>query len=106
MSKRTLIELVDGAIVDIDTDQDYTSGCDTCDYGSSYETDINIYYRNRKRDLIRDVSMYSYGICMSDMIKLMINYQEDIKKLRECEVADFIVDRLENEYGCRGLRII
>ena len=105
MSKKVLIELVDGAIVDIDTYQDYTSGCETCDYGSSYETEIFIYYRNRGRDTIRDDSPYKYGIAMSDMIKLVINYQEDIKKLKECEVAEFIKDKLENEYNCCGIEI-
>lgn len=105
MSKKALIELVDGAIVNFETDQDYYSGCETCDYGSSYVTDIDIYYQNKERDTIRDDSMYEYGMSMSDVMKVMLNYQDDIKKLKEDEVAEFLKDKLENEYGCSGLEI-
>lgn len=37
-----LIELVDGGVTNISTDVDYTSGCETCDWGATYVNEYNI----------------------------------------------------------------
>lgn len=103
--KKALIQLVDGSILDIDVDQGYVPGCETCDYGSCYTTDLIIRYNNKSCDVISDESMYEYGMSLSDIMKILLNYQEDIKTLKEIEVAEFIKNKLESEYGYNDLEI-
>ncbi|HFL3696705.1 hypothetical protein [Clostridioides difficile] len=105
MNDKVLIQLINGAIVDITTEQEYVSGCETCDYGSCYTTDLRIIYKNKKTDIIRDDSMYDYGMSLSDIMKVILNYKEDITKLKEEEVAEFIKNKLENEHSCEELKI-
>ncbi|EJX2602104.1 hypothetical protein RZ897_014190 [Clostridioides difficile] len=106
MDDKVLIQLTNGAIVDIITEQEYSSGCETCDYGSCYTTDLMIIYKNKKKDIIRDESMYDYGMSLSSIMKVILNHQEDIEKLKEEEVAEFIKNKLENEHDCDELKII
>lgn len=106
MGNKVLIHLMNGAIVDIITEQKYSSGCETCDYGSCYTTDLMIIYKNKKTDIIRDESMYDYGMPLSAIMKVILNHQEDIEKLKEEEVAKVIKNKLENEHGCDKLKII
>ncbi|HBE8640471.1 TPA: hypothetical protein KOB73_001357 [Clostridioides difficile] len=105
MNNKVLIHLTNGAIVDITTEQGYSSGCETCDYGTRYITDLMIIYKNKKKDIIRDESMYDYGISLSSIMKVILNHQEDIEKLKEEEVAEFIKNKLENEHDCDELKI-
>lgn len=105
MDDKALIQLTNGAIVDITTEQEYSSGCETCDYGSCYTTDLKIIYKNKEADIIRDESMYEYGMSLSDIMKVILNYQEDIGELKEEEVAEFIKNKLENEHDCDELKI-
>lgn len=37
-----MVKLKDGGIVDMESDKEYHSGCETCDYGSSYISCFNI----------------------------------------------------------------
>ncbi|HBG4932999.1 hypothetical protein C4015_02295 [Clostridioides difficile] len=105
MNNKVLIHLTNGAIVDITTEQGYSSGCETCDYGTRYITDLMIIYKNKKKDIIRDESMYDYGMSLSSIMKAILNHQEDIEKLKEEEVAEFIKNKLENEHDCDELKI-
>lgn len=40
------MKLVDGGIVNIDYDKEAFKGCPTCDYGSSYITDLTVTLKN------------------------------------------------------------
>jgi hypothetical protein len=101
-----LIELEDGAIIDFKTDQDFILGEGTYNYNSKYITDLEITYLNKETDTIRQSLMYDYGkLSLSSVMKVILNHQEDIKKLKECEVAEYLRDELENEQGCYGLKI-
>ena len=42
--------------------------------------------------------MYDYGMSLSSIMKVILNHQEDIEKLKEEEVAEFIKNKLENSY--------
>ncbi|SJR41908.1 Uncharacterised protein [Clostridioides difficile] len=52
--------------------------------------------------------MYDYGMSLSSIMKVILNHQEDIEKLKEEEVAEFIKNKLENEHehDCDELKII
>lgn len=42
MKNEYLIKMIDGGILNIETDNESYAGCDTCDYGSKYINYITI----------------------------------------------------------------
>lgn len=62
----------------INYDHYYESGCETCDYGSNYVSNIDIYLKNGTSIIIRTSQMYEYTLTESDFMKILSN-SEDLK---------------------------
>lgn len=54
-------------------DEDFTSGCETCDYGSSYVNEIEIILEDGTKAKIKVDRMYEYSLSESDYMKLISN---------------------------------
>ena len=94
-----LVELTDGGIKEIYADTDSYSGCETCDYGSSY---INEYViQMTKGELKVEVNqMYEHALSEGDMMKLMLTGIDEIKALSEDEFVEWVkvnIDKLAQE---------
>jgi hypothetical protein len=90
-----LLKMVDGGILNIKEDRDYTSGCETCDYGSSYVnyfdfelTTIEIH--------IEASQMYEYPLSEGDLMKIILPNVELIQKMTEIEFTEFLNCQLNN----------
>ena len=89
-----LIKLIDGAIINITQDEDYYSGCETCDYGSRYINEINIFLI--KYIIHVNISqMYEYVFSENDMMKLFINNLDKIKQMTEEEFTKWFEIKME-----------
>lgn len=54
-------------------DNYFTAGCETCDYGSNYVSNIDIYLEDGESILIRTEQMYEYTLTESDFMQLLAN---------------------------------
>lgn len=109
-----LIDLKDGFIKEIATDLDSYSGCETCDYGSSYITDMTVYFEFYRLD-IKVSQMYDYAISQDYLIKLFLLNVDTIRGLKESEFVHWItaklkadfpyVDAMEFDYNAEGFDI-
>lgn len=57
----------------INYDNHFTSGCETCDYGSSYISYIEIILEDNTLITIKTSQMYEYMLTESDYIELLSN---------------------------------
>ena len=80
---KELITLVDGSIIDIETNSTHYSGCPTCDYGAYDELDVTIYLTSKT------IEFYSDNISISDIIKIFLNHIDEIKEMKEFEFCDW-----------------
>ena len=87
--KDYIIPLVDGGVMDIDTDETAYGGCPTCDYGSHYVNDI--YLKLTKYSFHIDADqMYEHFLSTGILIKLLT------KLSRENLTENDFCDRLES----------
>lgn len=63
----------------INYDYDFSNGCETCDYGSKYISDIEIVFEDDSVLKIETSQMYEYTLTESDYINLISN-SEDIDR--------------------------
>lgn len=54
-------------------DKDFISGCETCDYGSSYVNEIEIILADETKTKIKVDRMYEYSLSELDYMKLIFN---------------------------------
>lgn len=57
----------------INYDENYECGCETCDYGSSYISEIEIILEDGNYINIKVDKMYDYALSESDYMKLLSN---------------------------------
>lgn len=92
-----LLSLTDGGIVDIVSDQDYSSGgCDTCDYGAEYVSEYD-FKLTTGTICIRASSSYDYPLSEGYMMKTMLSNANFISTLSEKAFYDWLKAKLENE---------
>ena len=90
-----ILELKDGYIRDVQTDHTYISGgCDTCDMGSEYVVELDIYFSN-SRVSFEVNNQYGFALSMSDVIKMFTRNVEKMKKMTEKECKNYITDYLK-----------
>ena len=89
-----LVKLIDGEILDVVYNQEYHSGCPTCDYGSEY---INEWWVKMTNHVIhvRACNEYNYGISTSWIMRLFLQNLPEIKKMEQMELFDFIKSEVE-----------
>lgn len=83
-----LIKMVDGGLVNYEDDSYSFGGCPTCNYGSSYITEIDLTLTKYKVN-IRTEKMYDYVISEGDMMKIFLSNYEEITNLTEKEFLDW-----------------
>ena len=92
--KEMILELTDGGIIDIETDNDYISGCPTCDYGSEYINDIVI--KTTKFEATFKISqMYEYVYSYSDLLKIILGNIDEIKNMSELSFIKWFIDKIK-----------
>ena len=91
-----LIPLVDGGIVDIHTDQDFTSGCPTCNYGSEYTNYIELMMTKNIYNIVVS-QMYHYAIEVDFLIKLFFKNIDKIREMTEEECAHFVYNAVNGD---------
>lgn len=57
----------------VNYNEDFTSGCETCDYGSSYVNEIEIILEDETKTKIKIDRMYKYSLSESEYIRLISN---------------------------------
>lgn len=57
----------------VNYDERFTSGCETCDYGSSYISEIEITLEDDTYANVKVDKMYEYALSESDYMKLIPN---------------------------------
>lgn len=89
MEEKMILELTDGGIVNIETDNDYIEGCPTCDYGSEYINDIVI-TTTKFKAMFKISQMYDY--VYSDLLKTILGNIDEIKNMRELSFIMWFID--------------
>lgn len=99
-----LIELKDGKIENIYTDNCYTRGCLTCDFGSSYVNDVTI-IMTKYRIFASIDTMYSYAMSEDWLLKTIIRNIDQVKQLTELEFADWFEDQFDELCGDKSYTV-
>lgn len=87
--EKLLIEMVDGGLVNYNDDSYHFGGCPTCDYGSSYLTEIDITLTKYKVH-IETNQMYEFVLSEGDMLILLLSNYEEIATMTEKEFVDWM----------------
>jgi len=93
MKSEMLIKMVDGGLVNYDDDSYKIGGCPTCDYGSSYITEIDMTLTKHKIHIKTD-KMYDYVLSEGDMLKLLLSNYKEITTMTEKEFVDWLKVKL------------
>ena len=95
---KLMIKMVDGGMVNYRDDSTYFAGCETCDYGSEYITDIVITLTKYQID-IETNRMYEYALSEGDMLKILLSNYESIKLMTEKEFIAWLKFKLIETVG-------
>lgn len=90
-----LLQLKDGGIEDIRTDETCHPGCPTCDYGSQYINDIKIVLT---RHIVRATvtQMYEYLLTSGAFMKLLLQNYDLVRGMTEDEFIAWFRAGLES----------
>lgn len=97
-----LMKLADGGIRDIKYDKSSIKGCPTCDYGSSYITDLTVTF---DRYVLKAHSDKMYDFCPTEgyLMKFLLQKAEFIKAMTEENCCKYLKERIEalkdSEFG-------
>lgn len=97
---RELIKIVGHSIVDIYTDDNYYRGCETCDYGSTYEREVKFYFNDGKYFVVEGGQSYDYPMTLADIMYVVLNYHDHIKTLDRDAFCEFIYKALIKKTCC------
>lgn len=92
-----IFKLVDGGIIDIDSDSQYYSGnCDTCDYGAEY---VDYFRFTLTKKVINIEARDTFERVLSEglMMRLMLNNVDLIREFTEEEFCDWLENELLKE---------
>lgn len=89
-----LLKLSDGSIENIESDKNYTRGCETCDYGSCYVNEYIITLKNHKIE-IEAKEMYEYAFSDQHMMEIILPNVDKIKQMEEKEFYKWIKEEFE-----------
>lgn len=87
-----LIKMVDGGLVSYSDDFTSYAGCETCDYGSEYITEINITL-TKHEIYIKTNQMYEYVITEGQMMRLFLGEYNMIQTMTEKEFVNWFENK-------------
>ena len=95
-----IIKLKDDAVTSIDTNHWSIGGCPTCDWGSDYCTEIEIYFKNHPRIIFERHKMYYYDedFSVGYFIKLFCTNYEKFADMTASEFVDFITTEITRNF--------
>lgn len=102
MSKENvLLQMKNGGIVKIEDDYDYYAGCDTCDYGSQYISELRIIFTNNKQLIIKTTNEYTFAISQLNIMEIFLYNYTDIMEMTIEYFVSWIKKSIENHCSCR-----
>lgn len=95
-----IIRLKDDVITSIDTDHWSVGGCPTCDYGSDYCTQVDIYFKNHPRIGFARHKMYYYDedFSVGYFIQLFCNNFDKFVDMTADEFVNFITEKIKADF--------
>jgi len=93
-----LLPLIDGGIVKIETDSEYSPGCETCDYGSLYINDFNVLL-STGNIYVRAENMYEYALSEGYLMELILPNTDLIKGMTERGFFEWVEESLRGKFG-------
>lgn len=109
--EKKLVKLLDGALINIKDNSSINEvGCPTCGMDTVYTNEIIFEFKNTKpvkmeRTQYDDWSGDCGLISIGQMIRIFVNYKEEMEKLKESEFVPFIADILIKEADKKGTSI-
>lgn len=95
-----LLKLVDGGIENIRTDEHFSSGCETCDFGSQYVNEFQIILT--KYEIKMSITkMYEYAITSQDTLDLFLPHIAEIMQMTESEFVEWCKKWIYEKAGCK-----
>jgi hypothetical protein len=92
-----LLKLKDGSILNIEQDNWCAShGCETCGWGSSYISEVDITMENHKI-CIKSDSMYEFSLSDGILMKTILQNYNEIQEMTEVEFYNWLVLKLQDE---------
>ena len=95
MKEKELIKFTDGALINVEYENDFMQGCPTCDYGSNYINEYTFVFKDNKRLEIKVNNMYRYCFSEGDMLHILLPNVDYITTLSEKEFCDWLVSRIK-----------
>ena len=91
-----LMKLVDGGIKDIEYEHDSIRGCPTCDYGSSYITDLTVTF---DKYVLKAHSDKMYNFCPTEeyLMKILLQNAKFIGIEKDENYFNIAKERISNE---------
>jgi hypothetical protein len=86
-------KLYDGGILNIEDDYDSRGGCETCDYGSCYTTELKFELTSRYV-IITTEEMYEYAIKLGDIIEFLTNNTKEMEEISEGQFGPWIKNEI------------
>lgn len=94
LMREYLMKLVDGGIKDIEYEHDSIKGCPTCDYGSSYITDLTVTFDKYVLKAHTD-KMYDFCPTEGYLMKILLQNAEFIKSMTEENCCKYLKEKIE-----------
>ena len=95
-AKKPIIKLKDVNIIEISTDSFSYSGCETCDYGSSYIREIHFWFDDGTPELFIISQEYSHICSEQDLILFFVNNLDALAEITKEELSEIFAE--ENRY--------
>ena len=95
-AKKPIVKLKDVNIIEISTDSFSYSGCETCDYGSSYINEIHFWFDDGTSELFQISQEYEYICSEQDLILFFVNNSDALAKITKKELSEIFAE--ENRY--------
>ena len=100
-----LLSLQDGGILNIDDSKEYFSGCETCDFGSSYINYFHIELTTMNINIEASES-YEYPLSDNHIMKIILPNIGSIQKKNEEEFSEWLQKSLMKEVKNLEYRVI
>lgn len=97
MKKDYLLELIDGKLISIDS-EDFCKniGCPTCGYGSEFINDLDINLTNY-RYIVTINRMYGYAFSIGDLLNIILGNIDTITKMTQLEFIDWFKNKVKEK---------
>lgn len=93
-----LLQLKDGYLLNIESDEESYGGCPTCDYGSEYINTLTLIC-SKCRHTISISQMYDFALSSGTVMKVFLHNSEALKASTEKDLGKLVKKLFEKETG-------